>query len=436
MLELHLPSSTTLSFSIAVLAAVPLFACTPDDGPPGISASAGESETGDGDGDGDTQGDPNCGDGVVQIGEECDLGSDNSENGLCTPNCEIAECGDGFVYTGVEECDDGNFANDDGCVIGCTLATCGDGFVQAGVEICDDGNTDEADGCTTTCTPGDCADGVVQDGEQCDDGNMDTSDACPACQVAYCGDGYVQQGVEFCDDGNMDSSDGCTYPLCEHNLCGDGNLYEGVEDCDDGNLIPGDECTDSCTVAYCGDGIRHVGVEECDDGNDIDDDFCTNDCISLLYWAEGPQTNVDAADLGGWTQCWVGGYGGFYPGLSTTIFGQDCTGNKLLIGCRQVGSPVFTLLAMGDRADVLFNTGNGNVTHDANGVGWYYSESWSMGFVDEGTGVQRNSCDTANASAEFRLCWHTSGGGISSGYRCGNQFPFNNNWERVIMQAE
>jgi cysteine-rich repeat protein len=432
----HTPNVRSLAM-IAAVASLTALACTPDEDPMGISASATTTTTaGDGDGDDETTGgDPFCGDGIVQPGEQCDLGGQNSETGMCTPECLVAMCGDGFVLSGVEACDDGNFTNTDACVLNCQLATCGDGYLQQGVEICDDGNTDDADGCTTMCTTGTCADGVIQDGEQCDDGNVDTSDACPACQLAFCGDGYVQNGVEFCDDGNTNSNDGCTYPLCEHNLCGDGILYDGVEECDDGNDIAGDECTDSCALPFCGDGIRHVGVEECDDGNDVDDDFCTNACISLLYFVEGPQTNVPEADLGGWETCWVGNFGQNYPGLTNTIFGQDCTGSKLLLGCRQAGSDTFALVAMGDRADVLFDTGNGNVTHDANGVSWYYSSGWSMGFADEGTGVSRNSCDTANVSPELRMCWHTGNDAITSGYRCGSTISFGQQWERVIMHA-
>jgi cysteine-rich repeat protein len=416
---------------IAALSAAATLGCTPEDPPSVFTATIGSGESGDGD-----EGDPECGDGVLQSGEECDLGPQNADNATCTPSCEIAECGDGNVLAGAEDCDDGNDINTDGCVLNCQLASCGDGFTQAGVEICDDGNSDEADGCTSTCTTGTCADGVIQDGEQCDDGNMITSDDCPACQVAFCGDGYVQQGVEFCDDHNIEPNDACTYPFCRHNLCGDGVLYEGMEECDDGNAIAGDECTATCTTPFCGDGVKHVGVEECDDGNDVDDDYCTNACISLLYFVEGPQVDVDEADLGGWEECWSGTFGNNYPGLTNTILGMQCTGSKLLIGCRPAGASVFTLLAMGERDDVLFNTGQGNVTHDANGVSWYFSGDWSMGFADEGTGVQRNSCDVANVSPTLRMCWHTSGDSITSGYRCGSNFPFGNNWERVIMHAD
>jgi cysteine-rich repeat protein len=61
-----------------------------------------------------------------------------------------AGCGDGIVNLG-EECDDGNAVNTDACLDTCKSATCGDGFVQEGVEECDDGNVVDADGCSATC---------------------------------------------------------------------------------------------------------------------------------------------------------------------------------------------------------------------------------------------------------------------------------------------
>ena len=444
MTSLSLRTLGALGFAAVVL----LTACpgAPEDS--SLTTFTGNTDLGDGDGDaetsdsgdGDGDGDPgtSCGDGVVDAGEQCDLGPQNSESGQCTPDCQIAACGDGYLYADYEECDDGNSDDTDACVSGCKLATCGDGFLQAGVEMCDDGNDDEADGCNSMCLPGTCGDGVVQDGEQCDDGNADTTDACPACQLAYCGDGYTQAEVEECDDGNDLSTDGCLPVFCTLNVCGDGNVNEGVEECDDGNDLDNDACTAACAVAYCGDGIKQDGVEECDDGNAVDDDFCTNDCVSLLWWAEGPQVNVPVDMLGGWELCWSGTYGNNSPGLTNTILGQQCTGAKLLEACRPVGANTFTLLAMGDRADVLFDVGNQNAgKHEANGVAWYYSSGWSMGFAKAGDTVSRNSCDTANVNPEQRMCWHTSGDSITSGYRCGTTFlNGNNSWERLIYQAD
>jgi cysteine-rich repeat protein len=261
----------------------------------------GDTETG-GDGDGDT-GSGSCGDGVLDVGEECDFGESNSDGATCTTTCKVAECGDGLLLEGLEECDDGNNLNTDDCVLDCKLATCGDGFAHAGVEECDDGNDDETDGCASSCTPGVCGDGILQGGEQCDDGNDITTDACPACQLAFCGDGYMQAGVEFCDDGNLESNDACTAPFCEPASCGDGIIWAGMEECDDGNQEDGDQCPTSCTVAFCGDGFTLDDLEECDDGNDVDDDTCTNDCISngIFYSGMFTQNQVDQNLCQTWT---------------------------------------------------------------------------------------------------------------------------------------
>ncbi|KIG17463.1 Microbial collagenase, secreted [Enhygromyxa salina] len=295
---LPLGLSALVGLSVAV-------SCTPapsnDDGftsfttlPPG-DGDGDSTETGDGDGDpGDGDGDSSCGDMVVDPGEECDLGPQNSAMGQCTPDCKIAACGDGYLYENFEECDDGNSSNADDCVTGCKIATCGDGFVHDGVEICDDGNDDNADGCTTECVEGSCGDGILQAGEQCDDGNDVTSDECPACQLAFCGDGYVQAGVEECDDGNDLSNDACLATFCTPNVCGDGFIYEGMETCDDANLDDDDACPSSCEPAFCGDGFTWAGMEECDDGNDVEDDICTSECISNgIFWMGSFNQGVD-----------------------------------------------------------------------------------------------------------------------------------------------
>jgi cysteine-rich repeat protein len=87
-----------------------------------------------------------CGNGFIDLGEECDDGNTDPSD-ACTNTCQNAKCGDGIVEVGVEECDDGNRVNDDACSNKCTRTSCGDGVVQAGEE-CDDGNNIPNDGCT------------------------------------------------------------------------------------------------------------------------------------------------------------------------------------------------------------------------------------------------------------------------------------------------
>lgn len=63
-----------------------------------------------------------CGDGVVDEGEQCDLGPSNSDEGECTLACQLAFCGDGLVHAGVEQCDDGEQSSS--CTDSCTHAAC------------------------------------------------------------------------------------------------------------------------------------------------------------------------------------------------------------------------------------------------------------------------------------------------------------------------
>ena len=126
-------------------------------------------------------------------------------------------CGDGVLQAG-EQCDDGNDDTSDDCPA-CQFAFCGDGYIQLGVEVCDDGNTESGDACTHPfCLPAECGDGVLWEGmEECDDGNLEDNDACPSsCTNAVCGDGFWYEGVEDCDDGNDVDDDTCTN-ACESN---------------------------------------------------------------------------------------------------------------------------------------------------------------------------------------------------------------------------
>ncbi len=212
-------------------------------------------------GESDTLPPPNpfCGDGVVDVGEACDDGDANADNGTCTPGCVLAFCGDGLVQLDVEACDDGNAANDDLCVTDCKDAKCGDGFVGPG-EGCDDGNQVDNDACGNDCAAPNCGDGKVQanQGEACDDANKVDTDSClTTCALASCGDGIVHADVEDCDDGDADESDGCT-TLCKPPSCTDG-LESGAEtdidcggpSCNDCKLGQSCQVDADCETAAC-----------------------------------------------------------------------------------------------------------------------------------------------------------------------------------------
>jgi cysteine-rich repeat protein len=256
---------------------------------------------------------PVCGDGMVEMGEDCDDGNTAAGDG-CSPTCApetgysctgspsvcTAGCGDGFLG-GSEECDDGNAAAGDGCSIDCKVESgfsckgvpskcatlCGDGVV-AGAEECDDQNTAAADGCGPTCAvehgfvcagaPSKCdtvcGDGIMAGHEECDDHNTATKDGCDAsCQIE---NGYTCGG-----EPTVCTSD-----------CGDG-LVANDEECDDGGNAGGDGCDALCKKepgwacagepskcsADCGDG-KKLGVEECDDGNLTPGDGCDANCAA------------------------------------------------------------------------------------------------------------------------------------------------------------
>ena len=134
-------------------------------------------------------------------------------------------CGNGRVELG-EQCDDGNVVDCDGCSASCQIERCGDGTVCPG-EACDDGNDTACDGCTA-CHLDTCGDHVLCPGESCD--TAAGCAACPTCAASICGDGIVCPGEE-CDDGNALACDGCTG--CKLDRCGDGvTCADEGESCD------------------------------------------------------------------------------------------------------------------------------------------------------------------------------------------------------------
>jgi fibro-slime domain-containing protein len=95
----------------------------------------------------------NCGNGVVEPGEQCDDGQNTGGYGKCAPGCKLGpRCGDG-VKNGNEQCDDGENKGGYGkCSPGCVYGPyCGDGKVTKPYEECDDGNTKNGDGCSSAC---------------------------------------------------------------------------------------------------------------------------------------------------------------------------------------------------------------------------------------------------------------------------------------------
>ena len=216
-------------------------------------------------------GDPNCGNGELDPGEECDEGDNNSDNtpDACRENCKDPHCGDGVWDTG---------------------------------EVCDDGpKNGETGKCNTQCTgivgDGFCGDGDVVAPEVCDDGDLNgTYGACNAtCSGLgeHCGDVTLQSGQEECDQGDYNSDttpdacrENCVLPWCGDNVTDPAN----DEECDDGGFnsdTAPDACRTGCFNASCGDGVMDTG-EECD-GDDMVSDLCS----SLGYDSGGLSCTAD-----------------------------------------------------------------------------------------------------------------------------------------------
>ncbi len=209
------------------------------------------------------------------------LGADGSgDAGRILVAAAEAECGNGLIEVG-EQCDDGNLEDDDGCDSNCLTTGCGNAVVTAGEE-CDDGNGSDTDDCTGDCRAAHCGDGYVYQGvEQCDDGNESDTDYCLSdCRLARCGDGVVEAGVETCDGDNDENHDGCSSG-CEPAACGDGEVEVGVEACDDGNHNDNDGCPNDCVTAVCGNGYTSVGFEQCDYTDPNYAGICTEECLMI-----------------------------------------------------------------------------------------------------------------------------------------------------------
>jgi cysteine-rich repeat protein len=233
---------------------------------------------------------------------------------FCPADGRPLACGDGVMDVG-EECDDGNTAGGEGCSSSChvelgwycptpgqpcvSLHACGNGFLSP-EEACDDGNSAGGDGCSADCRtvePGwrcpavdrPCIRLCEPDGGFCAGGSAEVG--------STCGNGIVESG-EDCDDGsdpnrtphNDDNAyGGCTTQCAYGGSCGDG-IINGPEACDDGrgnlDLYGEPGCSFLCAkAAYCGDGIVQVSEgEECDVGpaNGTLDNPCDLQCKLIV----------------------------------------------------------------------------------------------------------------------------------------------------------
>ncbi|MBN1772307.1 MAG: DUF4215 domain-containing protein [Deltaproteobacteria bacterium] len=254
---------------------------------------------------------PTCGDGIVDLGEDCDDANDVEGDG-CDNDCT-------YSCTSSTECDDGNDCNG---TESCTDHACVDGTPPADGTACTQPSGEPGVCRGGACVGADCGNGTVDTGEECDDGNTDDTDAClSTCQSASCGDGHVWEGTEACDDGNDLPDDGCesdcTFSCTTDAECSDGEACNGEETCgashacvDGTPPAEGTACTlpdgragvcrgGVCAAPECGNGTVDAG-EECDDGNTDNTDACLSTCRNAscgdgFVWAGHETCDGDSA---------------------------------------------------------------------------------------------------------------------------------------------
>ncbi|MCK6574788.1 hypothetical protein L6V77_27265, partial [Myxococcota bacterium] len=412
-------------------------------------------------------------------GVACANGRDDDRDGLrdlADPGCADAADGDEADPPAPPACANGVDDDRDGRVDfpaepGCGAAGDDDEADPDAAPACANGRDDDGDGrqdypldpgcdfagdeteVAPARVPG-CANGVDDDGDGRTD-YPDDLDCTHAADTSEVGQGEPPPRCADTRDNDLDGltdaeDTGCESPddddetdpdpaggvlaFCANGADDDG---DGAIDwpADDGCAAAGDPCEEAgfiqCNGA-CYDGRAdpaNCGAcgNACAEGVECIDGFCGG-----LYYVAGIQTNLPEATMNGWRICHRDTYGSVAPLDGITA---ACNGRYTALACRPQGAVDFTVLAMGETAEVFTDTGDqNNVVHEHNGVNWYYSRSWSMGFIPVGTVPSRNSCDTNNDMAEQRLCWHTGGGNLNPGWRCGAQMP--GDWERVIYTAQ
>ena len=282
-----------------------------------------------------------CGDGVIDVGEDCDgaeLGGSSclslGYNGgtlSCDNDCHFilsecegaGSCGDGLVQTEYgEECEPG-----------VSTESCEELNLGTGTATCDGSCHYDYSGCTAVPV---CGDGDIEGAEECEGSNLNSA----TCQsLGYYG-------------GTLTCNTLCYFDVShcrEFGRCGDGIMHtEEGEECEVGDLqgatceSMGHEyggelaCNDECQfdlsgcLGWCGDGLIQENFhEQCDD-TEFDGVTCENLGFYGGEIACSAECQLDASDCESFGQCG--------DGIIQGSYGENCDGTNLgVMMCEDFG---------------------------------------------------------------------------------------------------
>ena len=155
-----------------------------------------------------------------------------------------------------------------------------------------------------------------------------------------------------------------------------------------------------------------------------------------LYEFSGIKKNLAMDELDGWTVCNQTLFSKMGNPLSKIY--EDCRAQYVMLACRPTGSNILTVAAYGTYDKIFNDIGESNAGTVENGVKFYFSDNYSIGFAQADKSLERDSCDIGDEAAESRLCFHTSNKALQGGYRCGATTSLNgsDDYERLFFKSE